>query len=43
MAFFFSPDLMVTVLSTEEPINGRLMLVKADTDGEMYYFINAEL
>lgn len=40
VAIFFSPDLRVTVLSTEEPINGRLLVVKADIDEEMYYFIN---
>lgn len=40
VAILFSPDLRVTVLSTEEPMNGRLLVVKADIDGEIYYFIN---
>ncbi len=40
VAILFSLDLTVTVLSTEEPINCRLLVVKSNIDGEMYYFIN---
>ncbi len=36
LAILFSPDLRVTVLKKEEPVNGRLAVVKADIDGALF-------
>lgn len=41
VAILFSPALRVNVLKTEEPVNGRLVVVKADVDGVIFYFVNA--
>lgn len=40
VAFLFSPDIRVDVLKTEEPVNGRLVVVKADIEGVLFYFLN---
>lgn len=41
LAILFSSDLRVNVLKKEEPVNGRLVIVKADIDGFLFYFVNA--
>lgn len=41
LAILFSRDLRVNVLKKEEPVNGILVVVKADIDGVIFYFVNA--
>lgn len=40
VAVLFSPCLRVNILNTKEPIKGRLMMVKADIEGSIFYLIN---
>lgn len=40
VAILFSPDIRVDVLKTEEPVNGKLVVVKANIEGVLFYFLN---
>lgn len=40
VAVLFSPCIRVNILNTEEPINGRLLVVKADIEGNIFYLVN---
>jgi len=42
VAILFSSDIRVNVLKTDKPVNGRLLVVKADIDGVIFYFVNVK-